>query len=94
VLSIKNTALRRLALVTAFPAVMVWESPAFLIMPFVVAWRCAVAAWGAAGSELHDNWCGYESRLLRVGFWAIWSREAHRDFQAAIAEAKLRVYGR
>lgn len=92
--SIRNTWLRRAALLVVFPAVAVWVMPSILIMPFIVAARVVAAAWDAARWELDGNWNGDNAQLLRIGFGWIWHAKYHDDRDAALAEVQRKVRGR
>lgn len=91
--SIRNTLLRRaLCGCIAFPLVFVWHGG--LMMVLGAFWRAIIEAGLAFTEELHDSWTDRDARLLRLGFWAMWSDKWPTDEATAIAEARQRVGGR
>jgi hypothetical protein len=88
---IKSTALRRVVLATAFPVICVVRSPAYLLLPFIVAWRCLCAAWDGAIYEMRDNLSDEDVLLLRRGYAWLWHAKYHTDRAAALADVKARV---
>lgn len=93
VLRIKNTPLRRAALIVGFPLAALYVAPvSFLLMPFRVVWNMARAALSGAMEEWGETWRSYPVRLLRTGFWWGWDAKYHADPDAALERAKERVH--
>lgn len=85
---IKNTLLRRCAIVAVFPAVLVWKLPLALLWPFYATWSAFAAGVSAFRDEWLDHWNAPAELLLRRGMALLWSRDYHRDREAALAAVR------